>query len=211
MTSVGRILQFPPIPQFPEEIRGRSFVVVETIWSGDPAEGEAQIAPLRALRPVMDTVRPITMPELSHLHMDPEEPVPGAGDGGMLTGFTDDALEALVAGTVGAPLLSAEVRHLGGAVAQAEPHHGAVASFAAPYIWFAIGIARTPEAKQAVHAAARSVRSSLEPWAAPHTYLNFSETRRDASRHFTEAAHHRLKRVEAVYDPYGLITSNHPL
>jgi hypothetical protein len=151
------------------------------------------------------------MPELSTLHMDPEEPVPGAGDGAMLTAFDDEALEALVSATVGTPLLSAEVRHVGGAVARAEPHHGAVASFDAPYIWFAVGIAPTPEAKQAVHAAAQHLRSTLEPWAAPHTYLNFSETRRDASTHFTEAAHHRLRRVKSAYDPQNVITSNHPL
>ena len=35
MTSVGRILQFPPIPEIPEPIRGQSFVVVQTIWSGE--------------------------------------------------------------------------------------------------------------------------------------------------------------------------------
>jgi FAD/FMN-containing dehydrogenase len=211
MTSVGRILQFPPVPHFPEEIRGKSFVVVETIWSGDPSEGEARIAPLRALGPIMDTVKPITMPELSYLHMDPEEPVPGAGDGGMLSGFGDEALETLVSRTVGAPLLSAEVRHVGGAVARAEPHHGAAASFEAPYIWFAVGMAATAEAWQAARAAAATLRAGLEPWAAPHTYLNFSETRRDASTHFTETAHRRLKRVKTTYDPQGVITSNHPL
>jgi FAD/FMN-containing dehydrogenase len=211
MTSVGRILQLPPIPVFPEEIRGKSFVVVEAIWSGDQAEGETQVAPLRALGPVLDTVKPMTMPELSHLHMDPEGPVPGAGDGGTLIGFDDDAIESLVARTVGAPLLSAEVRHLGGAVARAEPHHGAVATFDAPYIWYAVGMAPTPEAKEAVRDAARSVRAGLEPWAARHTYLNFSETRRDPSTHFTEAAHYRLRRVKSAYDPYGLMTSNHPL
>ena len=47
MTSVGRILQFPPIPDIPEPIRGQSFVVVQTIWSGEPGEG----APLAGAAP----------------------------------------------------------------------------------------------------------------------------------------------------------------
>ena len=59
MTSVGRILQFPPIPEIPEPVRGQSFVVVEAIWSGEPAEGERLLEPLRALGPVMDTVTTI--------------------------------------------------------------------------------------------------------------------------------------------------------
>ena len=41
MTSVGRILQFPPIPEIPEPVRGQSFVVVEAIWSGDAGGGGA--------------------------------------------------------------------------------------------------------------------------------------------------------------------------
>ena len=31
MTSVGRILQLPPLPEIPEPVRGKSFVVVEAI------------------------------------------------------------------------------------------------------------------------------------------------------------------------------------
>ncbi len=58
MTSVGRILQFPPIPEIPEPVRGQSFVVVEAIYAGDEAEGASLLAPLRALEPAMDTSRP---------------------------------------------------------------------------------------------------------------------------------------------------------
>ena len=79
MTSVGRILQFPPIPEIPEPVRGQSFVVVEAIWLGEPADGDRLLEPLRALGPVMDTMAEMPIEGLSHLHMDPEEPVPGAG------------------------------------------------------------------------------------------------------------------------------------
>ena len=39
MTSVGRIMQFPPLPFFPDEIRGKSFALVEAIWCGDEFDG----------------------------------------------------------------------------------------------------------------------------------------------------------------------------
>jgi hypothetical protein len=39
----------------------------------------------------------------------------------------------------------------------------------------------------------------------------FAEGRRDARTFWTEAAHHRLRRVKAAYDPGDLIRSNHPL
>ncbi len=56
VTSVGRLMNFPPIPEIPEPFRGKSFAVVEVIHCGDSAEGEELVAPLRALGPEMDTI-----------------------------------------------------------------------------------------------------------------------------------------------------------
>ena len=203
MTSVGRILQFPPIPEIPEPIRGQSFVVVEAIWSGEPGEGERLLAPLRALGPVMDTVMtPIT--ELSRLHMDPEDPAPGAGDGGMLDDVDDHLIDLFVEQVVGTPILSAEIRHLGGAVARRDFQHGAVDAFEAPYIFYAVGIAPSPEASEAVDEAVERLRDRLEPWEAEHTYLNFAESRRKAATLFSSASYHRLRRIKAIVDPTDL-------
>ena len=97
VTSVGRFLQFPPIPDIPEPLRGGSFAVVEaTSLLGEHATDEL-LRPLRALGPVMDTFATIPVEQLKHLHMDPEHPVPGAGDGMLLGDFTDEAIEAVVA------------------------------------------------------------------------------------------------------------------
>ena len=114
MTSVGRILQFPPIPEIPEPVRGKSFVVVEAIWLGEQSEGERLLEPLRGLRPIMDTVAPMPISELSRLHMDPEGPAPGVGDGGMLSDVDDELIDAFVERVVGTPILSAELRHSAG-------------------------------------------------------------------------------------------------
>src|SRR5205823_5583506 len=126
LTSVGRILQLPPLPDIPEPLRGRSFVVVETIYAGGEEEGVALNAPLRALEPELDTVAIVPMEALSHLHMDPEFPVPGAGEGMLLEELDPEAIDALVDSAVGSSLLSVEVRHLGGAVGRPSPLHGAL-------------------------------------------------------------------------------------
>jgi len=144
MTSVGRLLQFPSIPEIPEPVRGQSFVVVQAIFLGDEADGAALLAPLRALGPVLDTVTTTPITELSRLHMDPEGPAPGAGDGGMLADVDAELVDTLVDLAVGSPLLSVEIRHLGGAVARARPEHGAVSHFEAPFLMYAVGIAPTP-------------------------------------------------------------------
>ena len=76
LTSVGRMLQFPPIPELPEFLRGKSFVVVEAVFLGSEADGRALLKPLRDLGPAMDTFAMRPPVGLSELHMDPPHPVP---------------------------------------------------------------------------------------------------------------------------------------
>jgi FAD/FMN-containing dehydrogenase len=212
MTSVGRIIQLPPLPDIPEPLRGNSFVIVEAIYSGDDFdEAKRLLEPLRALGPVIDTVDAMPIEQLSHLHMDPEQPVPGSADGAMIDDVDDEVIERFVAAVVGKPILTAEIRHLGGAVARPRAEHGAVAAFEAPYTVFAAGITPTPEAHAAVAASIAGLLSALESWASDHTYLNFAESSRDAKTLWTETAYHRLRRVKAAYDPENVIRSNHPL
>jgi FAD/FMN-containing dehydrogenase len=109
VTSVGRILHFPPIPDVPEALRGNSFVIVEAVFAGPGDEGAELTAPLRELGPAMDTFAAVPPTALPHLHMDPPKPVPGTGDGMFLDAFPVEAVDALVA-TGNPPLLSVEVR-----------------------------------------------------------------------------------------------------
>lgn len=212
VTSIGRILQFPPIPDIPEPMRGNAFAVVQAIYcGGDVDEMDRLLEPLRALEPVMDTFRVMSMPELSHLHMDPEHPVPGHGDGGMLDEITDEAIEAIVEQVVGEPILSTEIRHYGGAVARPQPGGGAVSSFAAPYIMFAVGIAPTAQAKAAVASVVGGLMDALEPWQSAHTYLNFAEGRRDPRSFWPETVLARLRRIKDAVDPENVFRSNHPV
>jgi hypothetical protein len=211
MTSVGRILQFPPIPEIPEPVRGQSFVVVQAIWLGDEAEGNALLEPLRALGPVQDTVAPTPVTRLHELHMDPPGPVPGIGDGALLDDVDEHAIDLLVEHTVGTPILSVEVRQLGGAIGRRDWRHGALDAFDASYALYAVGPAPTPELGGAVETAVARLRQMLAPWEAEHTYMNFADTRRGSSSLFSSASYHRLRRIKALVDPAELIRSNHPI
>ncbi len=214
LTTVGRLLNVPPIDEIPEPVRGKSFVVVEAIHTGDPRQADELLAPLRSLGPINDTIAPISIPELSHLHMDPEHPVPGVGDGMMLGALDEAAIEALVdvAGeSAEFPLLSVEIRHLEGELARARPQNGALASLDAAYAMYGVGMTPVPELKAPTAAQVEAVKSALAPWSARHMYLNFAETSRGPAQFWSEQAYHRLRRTKAAVDPADVIRSNHPI
>ena len=146
--------------------------------------------------------------------MDPEHPVPGAGDGMLLDELPADAVDELVrvAGAdSGSPLLSVEVRHLGGAVGRPSARHGAVSHFDAEFLLFGVGITPGPEAHAAVLADVARLVAALTPWDAGSMYLNFSEVDLNKGKRWSDQAYRRLRRIKARYDASDVIRSNHPV
>ena len=103
--SIGRMLQLPDVPFLPEHVRGRSFVLVEPAFIGTESDGAALVQPLRDLEPEMDTIATMPTSDLSLVHMDPDFPLPYAGDSVLLDDLTPDAIDAIVGTFVGSPLL----------------------------------------------------------------------------------------------------------
>jgi UDP-N-acetylenolpyruvoylglucosamine reductase len=213
VTSLGRILQFPPIPDLPDFLRGKRFVVVEAAYLGEEFEGAELIRPLRELRPDIDTFAMIPAAALQDLHMDPPQPVPGQGDGTLLADFPAGAVDALVA-TVGAdsgsPLLSVEVRHCGGAIA-AGPDGGAQSGLDARYMVFGVGLTPTPEIAETVRSHVRVLLDTLAPWRAEFDYYNLREMAGDADEVLPADSYRRLRAIKAKYDPDEVIVTAHPV
>ena len=213
MTSLGRLLNVPPLEEIPEPVRGRSFVVVEAAWLGDEAGGSEQLAALRELGPEMDTFAMIPPPGLAALHMDPPQPVPAVGDGTLLGDFPDAAIDGVMAAAgpgTDFPLLSFEVRHLGGAAARPDAEHGALATIDAPYLTFAVGLAADAEMAQATVEGVDQVHAALAPWDAGR-FFNFTESPGHAGRLFTDDVFRRLCEVKSKYDRDNLIQANHEI
>ena len=214
MTTVGRILNVPPLEEIPEPVRGRSLVVVEAIYLGDEADGAKMIQPLRDLGPEMDTMATVPAPALSHLHMDPEHPVPGAADTRLLTDVTDEAIDSVLAAAgpgSGSALLSVEIRHLGGEIARPAPDHGALAAIDAPFVMFAVGMTMTPEMGAAVESSLHRVMDATAAYDAGQAYGNFVEKPVETGRLFPPTVYRRLREVKAAYDPRELFRANHPI
>jgi FAD/FMN-containing dehydrogenase len=213
-TSVGRILQVPPLPELPEPLRGRNFAVIEVAYLGDEASGAELLAPLRALGPEIDTFAMISPEGLLQLHMDPPHAVPGVGDGAQLDFVPAEAIDALVAAAgpgSGSPLVSVELRHLGGALARARDGHGALATLEGDFALFAVGIAPDAAAAAAAHAHVDVIMDAMDDWNTGRRYLNFSERPIDTRTAYSAAAYRRLRAVKTLVDPDERLQSNHPI
>jgi hypothetical protein len=214
VASVGRILRFPPVPDLPPHLSGRSWVVVEACAQLPEAEAADLLAPLRALDPEIDTFDTIPVTGLAGLHMDPPGPVPGRGDGALLRHLPAEAITSLVRAAgpgVESPLLSVELRHLGGALASGRTSGGAVSAIDAEFALFAVGITPTPESVEAVESAVTGVQYALGPWTSGGVYLNFAETHKAGAALFGAQTHERLREVKAAYDPTDVVRANHPV
>jgi FAD/FMN-containing dehydrogenase len=214
VTSVGRILQFPPLEEIPEPLRGGKFAIVEAVYMGDEASGSDLLKPLRELGPVMDTFAMVAPAGIAELHMDPPQPVPYTGEGQMLGPLDGEAIERFVAAAgpeSGSQLVSAEIRHVGGALSRPQPHHGALSTLDADYLTFAVGMVMNEEMYRANRSQLDKVAEALGPYDNGRSYLNFAERRIDPARFYTPSVYRRLREVKRAFDPADLFRANHPI
>jgi FAD/FMN-containing dehydrogenase len=204
LSSLARILRLPPLEFIPEPFRGRDLVVVEAVHLGGDESGRELLRPLRELGPEMDTFATIPAIELTRLHQDPEGPVPGAGDGCMFDRLTPECIDAYleVAGPGSdSPLVSTEIRQLGGALAKPAPGGGALSHLDAGFAQYAVGMAMSPEMAAAVVQRATLVKGMLDRHGRGRAYMNFAEHATDPACMFDEHAYLRLRALKSEVDP----------
>jgi len=119
LSTIANVMIAPPMPFVPEEAHGKPIVVSQMAYVGPPDQGEAAIAPLRALaEPLADMVRPMRYPEL---YEGPEPEAQFAAG----TNFFADSLEPAGAEAIleqlplsTAMMKAVQLRVLGGALAR---------------------------------------------------------------------------------------------
>jgi hypothetical protein len=213
VTSLGRILNFPPLPEIPEPMRGNSFVGVEAVALLPEAEAIEVLAPLRDLGPAMDTFATQPPVGISDLHQDPPDPAPFAYRSaclGELPGEAIDALLEAIGPDSGSKLVSVEVRHNGGAVGRGGEGHGAMDRMPGEFLLFGVGVVPEPEALAPTEAWLGAMSAAMEPWDAGR-YLNFSGEELDIGVAFPPETVERLRAAKAKYDPENLFHANHPV
>jgi hypothetical protein len=167
VTSVGRIVQLPPVPHLLAELRGRQFAAVDAVVIGDERLGRELIEPLRRLGPAVDTFAMRPPAGIADLHREPRQPVPAATDSVMLADLPTEAIDRFVAATgpgSGSRLIVADLRHLGGALGRSQPHHGALATLDASFVSFGVGMAGDDAARDASHERLALLSDALAPY-----------------------------------------------
>jgi hypothetical protein len=151
--------------------------------------------------------------------MDPPGPVPGHGDHQMLADLDAESLAALVA-AVGAesetperpsPLLSFELRHLGGALGRRDEGSGALGALDARYMTFGVGMLPAPELLAPLEEALARGREALDVVDSGGSYGNFAESAVDAGAIYGPRTLARLREVKAAVDPDGVLLANHQI
>ena len=214
MTTDVRMMQFPPIPDIPEMFRGQSFAIVEAVFLGDAERAASLVEPIRALGPDQDSFAAADPMALLALHMDPPGPVPGLTDHALLGDLSSAELTSLVEAIgpgADAPILSFELRLLGGAIAEPGEAPGALGAIEGRYIAFGVGMLAVPEMRPPLEAAFGKAREALATAINGSHFLNFTEVAVEAESAFDAGSLARLREIKQATDPENVIRGNHGL
>ncbi|HEX2074933.1 MAG TPA: FAD-binding oxidoreductase [Geodermatophilus sp.] len=215
-TSVA-VLRLPPLEELPPPLRGQTVVHLRYTSSGDPAEGERLLEPMKAAgRILLGSVGPLLPTEMDAVHMDPKDPLPAWEKGMLLAELTEETVDAFLAAAgpqVEVPLFLAEIRQMGGALARQPRVPNAVAGRAGAWSVMLIG-PMVPELAEVLPSIGRGVLGALRPWAAPGAMVNFlgdvSGPDEVAAAYPPEVAE-RLLAVKRAVDPDGVFSFGYAL
>jgi hypothetical protein len=215
LTMWAHVLHFPPIPDVPEPLRGRSFVNVAATYLGSAQMAEILLWSLRDAAPVeMDLMQAITPSGLDAVAAEPTEPMPGVEHSMLLTGLDDEAIDALCAAVTDprtCPLLFVQIRGLGGAFADDSAAGGAVRPVTEPFQVFALGVPAVPELAAAIPHAFSAVDAALGRLASGRRMPNFIGEGQDDATGYDGERLARLQAIKRERDPMGVIRSNKPV
>ncbi|MFB4273302.1 FAD-binding protein [Nonomuraea sp. GTA35] len=198
---INRTAPPPPAPPM---------VSVDVTYLGDEAEAKALLAAFDEIGGSLSDSRGLMdLADLGTIAAEPVEPSPMLARTELLTGLDAATLETL-SGADLAPLLNLQVRHLGGALAEADPAGGAGGPLAEPYLLYLLGL-RLPHLADAVQGKQAALVEALGQAVSgrkPYTFLAPGE---NAAQAFPAGTLARLRETKRHHDPYGTFRANFPV
>jgi len=213
LTSAVVLMNFPPAPDVPEALRGRSFTILRGCWSGPLEEGRALLDEWRAMMPPeIDDWSDISFGDAALISMDPVDPLPVVSTGGWLETVDAEVGAVLAAGTFAAagspPLLFSEIRHVGGAVAVGDPEHSTMGNRDGRFLLQLVGVPVEPGVGIEVAGHQQATKAALGPRLSDRTYINFldgDERRSCAGTAIDDADRELIRSLRRRTDPDGVM------
>jgi FAD/FMN-containing dehydrogenase len=211
LTIFDVLLTAPPEPPFPEELRGRRVAVVSVAWSGDLAEGERVLAPLRAAcPPALDLVGPMPYLALQTM-LDPTAP-PGwrfYDRLHYLPEVSDGFIDSVVRGFESVPTPQSHVvlGWMGGAIDRVAPGETAFGHRDARAFTWVIGCSAN-EPLAPVTEWVRRVWEDTAGFAREGVYVNALDSGRSVREAYADEIWERLVAIKRRYDPDGVFAGN---
>jgi FAD/FMN-containing dehydrogenase len=211
LTIFDVLLTAPPQEPFPPELQGRRVAAVSVAWSGDLAEGERVLAPLREqCPPVLDLVGPMPYVALQTM-LDQTAPhgwrfydrlhyLPEVSDG-----FIDTMLARFE--SVPAPQAHVVTGWMGGAIDRVAPVETAFGHREARAFTWIIGCSGD-EPVEPVAEWVRGVWEDTGPYATGGVYVNALDAGRPVRDAYADGVWERLLAVKRRYDPEGVFAGN---
>ncbi|WP_301174247.1 FAD-binding oxidoreductase [Actinomadura geliboluensis] len=183
-------------------------VAVDATFLGAGGDAEALLRPLEKIPGRLADTRAVLPPAaLGSITAEPTDPGPGLSRAELLTGLDDEVAAALLERPV-APLLSVQVRHLGGALAR--PSGTPAGHLDEPFALYMFGIPGA-DGGAAVRDRQREIADALAPHVTGRKPFTFLAPGERAAAAFTAPALERLRTLKRARDPRGTFRSNFPV
>lgn len=214
LTVWSVLRQAPPLPFLPEDWHGKPVLIFAACYCGEPAEGEAALAELRAVgQPIAEVIGPTPFTGWQAA-FDPLL-TPGMRNYWKSHDFDSLPAEAIAVlidavGNLPDPASEIFIAHVGGQMARVPVAETAFPSRSAHFIANVHTRWENADKDQTCIGWARRLFDDLAPYAAGSVYVNFMPED-DASRipqAYSENMR-RLGQVKAAYDPGNLFRVNH--
>jgi FAD binding domain len=211
LTSSLVFMNFPPLPQIPEPLRGQSFTIVRGCWSGDITEGRRFVDAFRsAMPPAMDQWSEMSFADSATIGNDPVDPMPVSGSSTWLNGLDGELARAIATHTFPSggppPVVFSEIRHLGGAMSTNTNGNSVMGNRDQQFLFQFSALAT--EDGESMTAPQAQLMDALGHYRSTGTFLNFlaGEARRSSTRTSTDAAQQDwLAALQVRLDPHDLM------
>jgi FAD/FMN-containing dehydrogenase len=214
-TTALQMLNLPDVPVVPDNLKAGTVIGIAGTILGtelDPQlawqQAQSLLAPLRTIEePLLDTWQVCSPGYAARAQLSPDQPAPLVGDH-MLLGELDDRgaatfLEVTGSGS-GSPLVSAELRHLGGALAVPAEAGGAFQYLDAAYAYLGVAVPFGPVSAADIDKHCAVVRAALAPWDTGRTTPTLVENASQPQAHLDPEVVDAVDRIRLRMDPAGL-------